>query len=56
MIAYECSGNIADQVNQKKCGVIFKSFQELNHYFENADRLKKDVYEYRHSGSQIPGQ
>ena len=56
VIAYECSGNIADQVNQKKCGVIFKSFQELNHYFENADRLKKDVYEYRHSGSQIPGQ
>lgn len=54
VIAYECSGNIVDQVKQKKCGRIFKSFQELKHYLGNADKLKNDVYEYRHSESQIP--
>lgn len=56
VIAYECSGNIVNQIKQKKCGKIFKSFQELNHYLGNVGRLKKDVYEYRNSGSQIPGQ
>lgn len=56
VLAYGGSGNIKDQVLQRKNGHIFNNLDELQSYLENELQVRADINDYRKRKNDIPAQ
>ena len=54
IITYSSSGNIADQVIDRKCGLIFKNLHELEMYFQDNQTVRDDLINFRVSPHEAP--